>query len=76
MHFAVMTITAESGKAERWKMKKEYRKPKLISAAEVDEIRKKVEQQKAIRRFLKRDGMTDEEIDEFFKSAVEDVDWI
>lgn len=58
-------------------MKKEYRKPRLISAAEVDEIRKKIEQEKMIRRSLKRDGMTDEEIDAFFRMATEanEVDW-
>ena len=58
-------------------MKKEYRKPKLISAAEVDEIRKKIEQEKMIRRSLKRDGMTDEEIEVFFKMATEgnEIDW-
>ena len=56
---------------------KEYRKPKLISAAEVDEIRKKIEQEKMIRRSLKRDGMTDEEIEAFFRMASEgnEVDW-
>ena len=59
-------------------MKKQYRKPKLISAAEVDEIRKKVEQEKMIRRSLKRDGMTDEEIEAFFRMATEkdEVDWM
>ena len=46
-------------------MKKQYKKPRLISAAEVDEIRRKVEQEKMIRRSLKRDGMTDEEIEAF-----------
>lgn len=58
-------------------MKKEYRKPKLISAAEVDEIRKRIEQEKMIRRSLKRDGMTDEEIEAFFRMATEanEVDW-
>ena len=58
-------------------MKKEYRKPKLISAAEVDKIRKKIEQEKMIRRSLKRDGMTDEEIEAFFRMATEanEVDW-
>lgn len=58
-------------------MKKEYRKPRLISAAEVDEIRKKIEQEKMIRRSLKRDGMTDEEIEAFFRMASEgnEVDW-
>lgn len=57
---------------------KEYRKPKLISAAEVDELRHKIKQEKAIRRSLKRDGMTDEEIDAFFKMAIDEneVDWI
>ena len=57
---------------------KEYRKPKLISAAEVDEIRKKIEQEKTVRRFLKRDGMTHEEIEAFFRMATEDneVDWL
>jgi hypothetical protein len=56
---------------------KEYRKPKLISAAEVDEIRRKVEQEKMIRRSLKRDGMTDEEIEAFFRMATEanEGDW-
>lgn len=56
---------------------KEYRKPKLISAAEVDKIRKKIEQEKMIRRSLKRDGMTDEEIEAFFRMATEanEVDW-
>ena len=56
---------------------KEHRKPKLISAAEVDEIRKKIEQEKMIRRSLKRDGMTDEEIEAFFRMASEgnEVDW-
>lgn len=59
-------------------MKKEYRKPKLISAAEVDEIRRKVEEEKMIRRSLKRDGMTDEEIEAFFRMATEkdEVDWM
>lgn len=52
-------------------MKKEYRKPRLISAAEVDEIRKKIEQEKMIRRSLKRDGMTDEEIEAYFRMATE-----
>lgn len=58
-------------------MKKEYRKPRLISAAEVDEIRKRIEQEKMIRRSLKRDGMTDEEIEAFFRMATEanEVDW-
>lgn len=58
-------------------MKKEYRKPRLISVAEVDEIRKKIEQEKMIRRSLKRDGMTDEEIEAFFRMATEanEVDW-
>lgn len=58
-------------------MKKEYRKPRLISAAEVDEIRKKIEQEKMIRRSLKCDGMTDEEIEAFFRMATEanEVDW-
>lgn len=57
---------------------KEYRKPKLISAAEVDEIRKKIEQEKMIRRSLKRDGMTDKEIEAFFRMATEnnEVDWL
>ena len=56
---------------------KEYRKPKLISAAEVDEIRKRIEQEKMIRRSLKRDGMTDEEIEAFFRMASEgnEIDW-
>ena len=59
-------------------MKKKYTKPKLISAAEVDEIRKKVEEEKMIRRSLKRDGMTDEEIEAFFRMATEkdEVDWM
>jgi hypothetical protein len=49
----------------------------MISAAEVDEIRKKIEQEKTIRRSLKRDGMTDEEIEAFFRMASEgnEVDW-
>ena len=56
---------------------KEHKKPKLISAAEVDRIRKKIEQEKMIRRSLKRDGMTDEEIEAFFRMATEanEVDW-
>ena len=60
------------------KMKKQYKKPRLISAAEVDEIRRKVEQEKMIRRSLKRDGMTDEEIEAFFRMATEkdEVDWM
>ena len=59
-------------------MKKQYKKPRLISAAEVDEIRRKVEQEKMIRRPLKRDGMTDEEIEAFFRMATEkdEVDWM
>ena len=59
-------------------MKKQYKKPRLISAAEVDEIRRKVEEEKMIRRSLKRDGMTDEEIEAFFKMAVDEneVDWM
>ena len=59
-------------------MKKQYKKPRLISAAEVDEIRKKVEEEKMIRRSLKRDGMTDEEIEAFFRMATEkdEVDWM
>lgn len=60
-------------------MKKEYRKPKLISAAEVDEIRYRIRQIKAIRRSLKSDGMTDAEIEEYFRSAKEkpeEVDWM
>lgn len=58
--------------------KKNYTKPKLISAAEVDEIRKKVEEEKMIRRSLKRDGMTNEEIEAFFRMATEkdEVDWM
>lgn len=51
--------------------KKKYEKPKLISAAEVDEMRKLIDQKKAIIRSLKRDGMTDEEIEAFFQKAVE-----
>ena len=59
-------------------MKKQYKKPRLISAAEVDEIRRKVEEEKMIRRSLKRDGMTDEEIEAFFRMATEkdEVDWM
>ena len=60
-------------------MKKNYRKPKLISAAEVDEMRKLIDQEKAIRRSLKSDGMTDEEIEEYFRNAKEnpeEVDWM
>lgn len=59
-------------------MKKQYKKPRLISAAEVDEIRRKVEEEKMIRRSLKRDGMTDEEIEAFFKMAIDEneVDWM
>ena len=59
-------------------MKKKYEKPKLISAAEVDEMRKLIDQKKAITRTLKRDGMTDEEIEAFFKMAVDEneVDWM
>ena len=60
-------------------MKKKYEKPKLISAAEVDEMRKLIAQEKAIRRSLKSDGMTDEEINEFFRNAKEkpeEVDWM
>ena len=51
--------------------KKKYEEPKLISAAEVDEMRKLIDQKKAIIRSLKRDGMTDEEIEAFFQKAVE-----
>lgn len=56
---------------------KECRKPKLISAAEVDEIRRKIDQEKMIRRSLKRDGMTDKEIEAFLRMATEnnEVDW-
>ena len=59
-------------------MKKKYTKPKLISAAEIDEMRKAIEVKKQIRRTLKRDGMTDEEIDAFFQMAVDEneVDWM
>ena len=59
-------------------MKKKYEKPKLISAAEVDEMRKLIDQKKSITRTLKRDGMTDEEIEAFFKMAVDgnEVDWM
>lgn len=58
--------------------KKNYAKPKLISAAEVDEMRKAIEVKKQITRTLKRDGMTDEEIEAFFKMAVDEneVDWM
>ena len=59
--------------------KKNYRKPKLISAAEVDEMRKLIDQEKAIRRSLKSDGMTDAEIEEYFRNAKEkpeEVDWM
>lgn len=51
--------------------KKNYTKPKLISTAEVDEMRKLIDQKKAIIRSLKRDGMTDEEIEAYFQKAVE-----
>ena len=60
-------------------MKKNYRKPKLISTAEVDEMRKLIAQEKAIRRSLKSDGMTDAEIEEYFRNAKEkpeEVDWM
>ena len=48
-----------------------YEKPKIIPPEEVDEMQKLVEQKKAIIRSLKRDGMTDEEIEAFFQKAVE-----
>lgn len=57
---------------------KKYEKPKVISAEEAAEIEYKIRQEKAIRRSLKRDGMTDEEIDDFFKMIIDEneVDWM
>ena len=57
---------------------KKYEKPKVISAEEAAEIEYKIRQEKAIRRSLKRDGMTDEENDDFFKMIIDEneVDWM
>lgn len=57
---------------------RKYEKPKVISAEEAAEIERKVKQEKEIRRSLKRDGMTDEEIDDFFKMVIDEneVDWM
>lgn len=57
---------------------KKYEKPKVISAEKAAEIEYKIRQEKAIRRSLKRDGMTDEEIDDFFKMIIDEneVDWM
>lgn len=57
---------------------KKYEKPKVISAEEAAEIEYKIRQEKAIRRSLKRDGMTDKEIDDFFKMIIDEneVDWM
>ena len=59
-------------------MKKKYEKPLIISGAEVEKIRKQVDEVKRLRRSLKRDGYTDEEIEEVLNMAVDEkeVDWM
>ena len=57
---------------------KHYEKPLIISGAEVEKIRKQVDEVKTLRRSLKRDGYTDEEIEEILNMAVdeEEIDWM
>ena len=57
---------------------KHYEKPLIISGAEVEKIRKQVDEVKMLRRSLKRDGYTDEEIEEILNMAVdeEEIDWM
>ena len=50
---------------------KHYEKPLIISGAEVEKIRKQVDEVKTLRRSLKRDGYTDEEIEEILNMAVD-----
>ena len=59
-------------------MKKNYEKPLIISGAEVEKIRKQVDEAKEIRRAMKRDGYTDKEIEEILSMAVEakECDWM
>ena len=59
-------------------MKKNYEKPLIISGAEVEKIRKQVDEVKRLRRSMKRDGYTDEEIEEVLNMAVDEkeVDWM
>lgn len=58
--------------------KKNYEKPLIISGAEVEKIRKQVDEAKEIRRAMKRDGYTDKEIEEILSMAVEakECDWM
>ena len=58
--------------------KKNYEKPLIISGAEVEKIRKQVDEAKEIRRAMKRDGYTDKEIEEILSMAVDDkeCDWM
>lgn len=58
--------------------KKKYEKPLIISGAEVEKIRKQVDEAKEIRRAMKRDGYTDKEIEEILSMAVDDkeCDWM
>lgn len=59
-------------------MKKNYEKPLIISGAEVEKIRKQVDEAKGIRRAMKRDGYTDKEIEEILSMAVDEkeCDWM
>ena len=58
--------------------KKKYEKPLIISGAEVEKIRKQVDEAKEIRRAMKRDGYTDKEIEEILSMAVDEkeCDWM
>ena len=58
--------------------KKNYEKPLIISGAEVEKIRKQVDEAKEIRRAMKRDGYTDKEIEEILSMAVDEkeCDWM
>lgn len=53
-------------------MKKNYEKPLIISGAEVEKIRKQVDDIKRLRRSMKRDGYSDEEIEEVLNMAVDE----
>ena len=57
---------------------KHYEKLLIISGAEVEKIRKQVDEVKMLRRSMKRDGYTDEEIEEILNMAVdeEEIDWM
>ena len=51
-------------------MKKNYEKPLIISGAEVEKIRKQVDDIKRLRRSMKRDGYSDEEIEALLAKGV------